>query len=320
MAAKHLKLMYDWSPRIRRPKDGRSIMAEAFDGSRFPSKTIRILSSNKSKTALFMTPEEAEALANQFLAPYLSETAPVQPGQPFTTHFSTLQHYKNQAIRARIPLYCTDDLEYQEQHLPIDPYWLGLWLGDGARDGPAVFLYDEDPAVVELCGEQPIPPRRDAPNFEFYIPDPVNSNQNKLYQELINWNTVAGFDNDLKHVPTIYMENSTRNRLRLLAGFLDADGHYHAHDHNLEFTQSVRRHQQLFFDIMHLARGLGFYVPGETQKKAEAAHGTQVDTFTTRISGYVEVIPCLLQRKKPRQREKGKDPRFFTVLNWAEAE
>jgi intein/homing endonuclease len=57
-----------------------------------------------------------------------------------------------------------------------------------------------------------------------------------------------------KHIPLIYKCNSRENRLKLLAGLIDSDGHL-IKNGGFEFTQ---KNERLMDDVIYLARSLGF--------------------------------------------------------------
>lgn len=183
-------------------------------------------------------------------------------------------------------------VEFQKQAtLEIDPYLLGLWLGDGApRDAS---ITTTDPEIVEYLKRQCVrmglsltqfeedPTRyfmRGGPGFENYF---VN---------FLRDNSLVGN----KHIPHRFKCASRENRLKLLAGIIDSDGHNSpAHDpYEIAFES-----EQLAEDLTFLARSLGFRVeklrtkvPGDPSKKVH---------FRFLISGSgLHNVPTLLERKK----------------------
>jgi predicted phage terminase large subunit-like protein len=124
-------------------------------------------------------------------------------------------------------------LRLPETDLPVDPYVLGYWLGDGSSAEASVTLGDADAAEVLAeferrgvkvtgpvrrkpdanCGVYPIggaPPLRNNGRFE---------SANGLYSQLKKLNVVKN-----KHVPAVYLRASERQRRELLAGLMDSDG------------------------------------------------------------------------------------------------
>ena len=63
-----------------------------------------------------------------------------------------------------------------------------------------------------------------------------------------------GHATDVKHVPDVYMFNSRRVRLELLAGLLDSDGTYTPASNSFGFSQSQRWHEKLFWNVGFITR------------------------------------------------------------------
>lgn len=107
-------------------------------------------------------------------------------------------------------------LKMQEKQLPIDPYTLGVWLGDGSKQG----------AILGLCGD-------DVEEIMSYIPyTPTVCKRNKDencftvsygYSDFSKGLRDLGLRNN-KHIPHDYLFNSIPNRLALLQGLMDTDG------------------------------------------------------------------------------------------------
>ena len=102
-----------------------------------------------------------------------------------------------------------------------------------------------------------------------------------------------------KHIPLVYKCNSRENRLKLLAGFLDADGHLE--DGSCFEVSQCNKHELLLDDIMFLSRSLGF----STYKKSRTTSWTHkgVKKFGTALRTHISgnglhEIPTLCPRKK----------------------
>lgn len=101
--------------------------------------------------------------------------------------------------------------------LPIDPYVLGLWLGDGSKDcGIVTNMYSEIWEEVTRRGYK------------------VGEDVSKGSSGKAEMKTIYGLSSKLeelnliknKHLPSIYLLSSLEQRLDLLRGFMDADGYY----------------------------------------------------------------------------------------------
>lgn len=114
-----------------------------------------------------------------------------------------------------------------EKELPIDPYWLGLWLGDGISTDTCVCSIDDE--IVNYCidyGEKlnmSVNVKRDftkpTHNFRYVSIVDKQGRKNKLIELLRELNL---FDN--KHIPDIYLKSSFNQKSELLRGLLDTDG------------------------------------------------------------------------------------------------
>lgn len=107
----------------------------------------------------------------------------------------------------------TKPVEYPEQKLPIDPYLLGVWLGNGTATLGRITSHLDD---VEWFRGQ-----FDAAGYETTDQvDPHNFGVIGFRRQVID---VGLFDN--KHIPKAYLLGSVEQRLALLQGLMDTDGH-----------------------------------------------------------------------------------------------
>ncbi len=127
------------------------------------------------------------------------------------------------------------------QYLPIDPYVLGAWLGDGDTNGGRMWQSVEDKpwmmSEIERCG--------------FVVQhhkDPIAFGVLGLRKRLRNLNVLRN-----KHIPQFYLRSSPKDRLALLQGLVDTDGHV-----NLKTGVEITTiHEHLALQIQELVRSLG---------------------------------------------------------------
>ncbi len=130
----------------------------------------------------------------------------------------------------------TAPLDGDSGALPLDPYLLGLWLGDGHSDGGGFTSADglEDAfraGGFDVAERKPI---------QFYA------------RGLCTLLRKAGVLGD-KHVPDAYLHSSRQDRMALLQGLLDSDGYAGARG-RVEFMNTNRR---LADAVLFLAHSLG---------------------------------------------------------------
>ncbi|KAL5003814.1 putative pre-mRNA splicing factor [Aspergillus recurvatus] len=104
--------------------------------------------------------------------------------------------------------------------------------------------------------------------------------------------------NDKKRIPQVYMQNSRSVRLSVLAGLIDTDGWYIYPEDVFGFAQSEIWHKELFWDVVALARSLGFGVWTTKRMMPNPAKTKMLPMLFAQISGDLAEVPCLLARKK----------------------
>lgn len=156
----------------------------------------------------------------------------------------------------------TRPVEYPERALPIPPYTLGAWLGDGTSSGTG--LTCADPEIIEcIAGEGTIVSdgryrANQGKALSYYLG--VNRRNRKRDQASGQFISegVKPLLRDLgvlnnKYIPDVYKTAHHSARLALLQGLMDTDG-YCAIDGQAEFTTMNRR---LADDVLELMRSLG---------------------------------------------------------------
>lgn len=145
-------------------------------------------------------------------------------------------------------------VDFQEKELPIDPYLLGLILGDGSISTRTIkitlalhedFILEKLPAGLKHSVA--INPKKNCLNIT------LNGKEirNKL-KEL----GLFGKKSGSKFIPDIYLYNSKHNRKKLLEGLLDSDGHINKKD-RFEYSTISKN---LYKGFCELVRGLGYSI------------------------------------------------------------
>jgi DNA gyrase/topoisomerase IV subunit B len=190
-------------------------------------------------------------------------------------------------------------VNWVEKNVLLDPYVLGLWLGDGncsyACDGKNDFQimdYLNDWGLKNDANFRQTSGKLSINNFKFpgYSP---------LKKVLEKYNLTIE-----KHIPKEYLINSKEIRLKLLAGIIDTDG-YITNDGTIEVSQGTV-HKKLAEDIVYLSRSLGFYtyVKLKTTNYKYIKTGEYAKAYIIKISGDTACIPTLLPRKKSKSTEQ----------------
>ena len=200
------------------------------------------------------------------------------------------------------------EINFDEKQIPFDPYYLGLWLGDGTSVDTSIssidlevenYLNQYTNSIGMLCKKYIYTDKNGkekCPRLKI-----ISENYNKkdtyytnpLYRNMKNLNLI-----DNKHIPDLFLYNCKNNRLELLAGLIDSDG----------FIQSVRgkgcgysiilKSEKLINQVKFLSDSLGFKTSLKSIKKQIKKNNFEGDYFRLNINGNVDIIPVKIERKK----------------------
>ena len=116
-------------------------------------------------------------------------------------------------------------VQLPERRLELEPYFLGIWLGDG--ETCAARITSPDPEVIEYCHRYAARvgarcglrrERGNTPALRISLSN-GKGQVNPVRTLLIKYGVLGN-----KHIPNDFLLNSEANRLELLAGLLDSDG------------------------------------------------------------------------------------------------
>lgn len=177
----------------------------------------------------------------------------------------------------------------ESQDVPVNPYAMGVWLGDGTRCYGTVTNVDKE--VWDNLGYD------------------IGTSQGQT-------KTVLGLITDLKkvdgvihtcgshdkYIPRIYLENSIENRLELLRGLMDTDGTVDKSGRLTYYTTS----KQLSEDFIYLLRSLGGTTKGATIKKT-----THSDCYCIQFQFNKDIRLFKIERKECRRSTKVNTSRVY---------
>ncbi len=204
-------------------------------------------------------------------------------------------------------------VDFPAREVPIDPYFLGIWLGDGRCDN--VRIATEDKEIVEFLEAyaakiglslQVYAYENKCPMYAVTNGKHIDVRQSFSLQKLLREMGLL----ECKRIPQLYLSNDRRVRLELLAGLVDSDGYYDDKYLVIEITQKNR---QLAEDIKLLADTLGFRTSLVAKKASIRDHGYESEVYRVRIVGDLDEIPVKIPRKKPRPRKAARDVRHTGI-------
>lgn len=180
--------------------------------------------------------------------------------------------------------------------LPVDPYFLGVWYGDGTKALAGVSITKPDPEIVALC-------HATAAAWGLCVRTTTNPERcpthhlvgKQRHNPLLD--TMRSICGDARSIPHEYLTASVADRRALLAGLLDSDGFL---DHgNYEIVQ---RERGIADGIAFVARSLGFRVT-ESDKIVSGARYRRL-----KVIGDSTALPMRIPRKIAAPREQIKNP------------
>ncbi len=194
-------------------------------------------------------------------------------------------------------------VEFKKQKLPIEPYFLGVWLGDGTSSNVSIATQDEEIVnyLQYYAKKLDLQVTKQHKNKEKCPMYSITSGQrgiskfadNSLQKKLRDLHVL-----NCKHIPHQYLQNSKKNRLELLAGLIDSDGYY---DDKFHVFEIVQKDEKLAEQIKFLADSLGFRVSMKTKKARIKKINYECDVYRVRIVGHLDTIPTKIARKQARK-------------------
>ena len=190
-------------------------------------------------------------------------------------------------------------VNWEFKEVRIDPYILGVWLGDGTSTCSDITT--EDYEVVNSLWHEAN--NRESDLNEKYAKGKAftysMTGGNKLTTDLRLYQLLKN-----KHVPMDYKINDRKTRLEILAGLIDSDG-----SKSNNCFDFVNKNETLARDVEFLARSLGF--AAYTKPCWKCATNTELKLkrkyWRVTISGNTHEIPVRIPRKKCKPRNQIKD-------------
>lgn len=229
-------------------------------------------------------------------------------------HFFTAEEWSKVSgkIKKRFSGFKNTFLELPKNDLKINPYYLGLWLGDGSSNfGGSISNIDKEIITyLENFSES----NNLLLNFDdkctYRITHQEKGKQTKLSKSFYDSNLIKN-----KHIPKEYIYSSYKDRLKLLAGLIDSDG-YLSKRNTLIITQ---KNKTIIDGIKELLDISGFYTRGiresiATMKRANGStYKCKVYTLEINHPNFVDLNKYIKVKRK-RVNKNVNDSMFNTKI------
>jgi DNA-directed RNA polymerase beta subunit len=226
----------------------------------------------------------------------------------------TIENYLklNKTTKDHLVLFKVEGIHWTKKEVEMDPYLLGMWLGDGLSDGTGFALnYKTDLETLaywEKWAEENGATIAKGERYSFSVCSKKNTDASSkglcnrveeapLKKCLRKYNLLKN-----KHIPNEYLTNDRDTRLKVLAGLIDTDGSVRAKGHEIRICQGPANYR-IIEDAYTLAMSLGFSCgvkEGRSQWTDEKSGEKKFSTYKElSITGHkICEIPTLLPRKK----------------------
>lgn len=190
-------------------------------------------------------------------------------------------------------------VEGEYKKLPVEPYTLGAWLGDGRNQHPDICEPSCDRAIIERVITDGYP-------ISWHTTHKTTGVEYFGFAELRPALQKADMCHSrhrcTKHIPEEYFTASIAQRMELLAGLLDTDGTLRAKEHRYSFSTTE---PQLRDDFITLVSTFGWrcsvveYPPHISSSGIEGKLPVYVISFNPTCP-----IPCVVPRKQLKEFSK----------------
>ena len=194
--------------------------------------------------------------------------------------------------KSPVRIHVGNAMQLDEADLPLDPYTMGIWLGDGVATKPELCVFEDDMEFI----------------FDAIPYTPVSVRKNG---EGKSW--IARFD-ELKDVlveywrqkiiPSEYLRASEMQRWELLAGLIDSDGHISKYKGQAIICGAVK---PLMESVRELLWTLGIKNNMTEEPSTRFGEPTGETMYIIRFVAFddmpISKIPRYLERRVPRTKD-----------------
>jgi len=225
---------------------------------------------------------------------------------------------KNGRYNYRLPV--VSPINFNEKEVLINPYLLGLLLGDGSICESGVRISTKDDELFDNISYL-----NEHSSFNEYFRTETKSiksiNLKSGIKQRLNEYGLLNKKSNNKFIPKDYLYNSVKNRVSLLQGLMDTDGYVNKNS-TVQFTTIS---EQLCNDVRELVLSLGGTVKINTKVPKYVYNGVKKEgqlSYTITMSFANDIVPFKLLRKvsKYYKRKKYLEQKYVKAITYSHNE
>lgn len=236
-----------------------------------------------------------------------------------------LRHFMNDLVdkqgnhKYHIPM--VKPVEFSKRETKLDPYFLGLLLGDGGMSQNSVYISSSDDFIVTEASKRlpknVVMKQKSTYDWVFVKTSSEETKENKLKSLLVDLK-LMGKKSPEKFIPSEYKYNDFATRLEVLQGLMDSDGFCDKQGKNTIFYSTSK---QLVLDVQELVQSFGgtaVIKDKQTYYVYKGEKKTGLPSFAVHISLPTDIIPFKLPRKLQRfvPKTKYQPNRYFKSVEY----
>lgn len=200
---------------------------------------------------------------------------------------------RNHSMKMPDPIVCA------QSDLPIAPYTLGAWLGDGSSGAPHITCHEYDDEILDGIRSDGWPVRYFGNNgsaANTYTMSTGDRAFERRGEGFVGALRAAGVLNN-KHIPSVYFRSSFNQRLSLLQGMMDTDGTINKNGRVLAYSGINERLVRDFRELLST-----FGVKSSFRSREVTCNGVPAGVaFEVQFMAFRDDLPCFrLGRKLAR--------------------
>ena len=203
---------------------------------------------------------------------------------------------ENGNIRHKYSIDYCEPVQFSKKELPLNPYVLGILIGDGGLTNGVVNFTNTEQDIIEkvecLLPSNDCLVRLKNESIKYEIRNKQSHKTSNTKKILISLGLINKYSYE-KYIPKDYLLSNVEDRIRFLQGLIDTDGYINENGCTVEYTTVSK---QLAEDIKFLVQSLGGRITTATkQGRYKDKYGNKIEcrlAYRMNISFSNNIMPC----------------------------